>query len=206
MNREELDELHCIQPIDNLPSIAELGILSHRRAQAVEHVDVSSGVIQDRRSGKVVPNARYREQLELHDYANAYICGRNPMLYVLSISRGIHAQLAVLRLSLDLLDRDEAVIADGNASSNYTSFHPSPEGLAEIDGHITFLGDPRHPNQYEFWSRKRRMCAEVLVPHVIEARFIEGVIVSCEHAYDRCVGLGVRWPVKIDPRFFLRTP
>jgi hypothetical protein len=204
VNREELAELHCIQPIDNLPSIAQLGILSHRAAQAVDHVDVSSGVIQDRRAGKVVPDARYREQLELHEYANAYICGRNPMLYVLSISRGLHAELAVLRLSCDLLDLEEAVIADGNASSDYTSFHPSPTGLVEIDPQITFLGDPRHPNRYQFYDRKRRMCAEVLVPHVIEARYIEGVLVSCEHAYDRLDELGVPWTVEVDPTFFFR--
>ncbi len=205
MHPDELDELHCIQPIENLASIADRGILCHRRAQTVEHVDVSSGIIQDRRTGKVVPDARYKEQLELHEYANAYICGRNPMLYVLSINRGLHAELAVLRLSCDLLDLEEAIIADGNASSDYTSFHPSPAGLSEIDRKITFLGDPRHPNRYEFWSRKRRMCAEVLVPHVIEAKFIEGVIVSCEHAYDRCAELDVLWPVEINPRFFFLT-
>jgi hypothetical protein len=202
MERHELDELHCIQPIENLPSISARGILSHRLAEAVQHVDVSDQTIQDLRVGKVVPDARYEEQLELHDYANAYICGHNPMLHRLSIGRGIHAQLAVLRLSCEILDLAEAVIADGNASSKYTSFHPSPQGLAEIDRAITFLGDPTHPNQYEFWSRKRKMCAEVLVPHVIDVTYIEGVIVSCEDARERYIELGLPWPVELDPKLF----
>lgn len=202
MDRRELHELHCIQPIENLPSIMLRGILSHRRAQGVPHVDVSDATIQDLRTGKVVPDARYKEQLELHDYANAYICGHNPMLHRLSIGRGIHAKLGVLLLSCDILDLAEAVIADGNASSKYTSFHPSPQGLSTIDAEITFLGDPTHQNQYEFWSRKRKMCAEVLVPHVIEATHIEGVIVSCEDARRRCVALGVPWPIEMDPEFF----
>lgn len=202
MDRRDLDVLHCIQPIENLPSIMQHGILSHRRAQSVPHVDVSDPTIQDLRTGKVVPDARHREQLELHDYANAYICGHNPMLHRLSIGRGIHAQLCVLRLSCDILDLEEAVIADGNASSKYTSFHPSPQGLDAIDAEITFLGDPTHPNQYEFWSRKRKMCAEVLVPNVIEATHIEGVIVSCKYARKRCVELGVPWPIEMDPEFF----
>jgi hypothetical protein len=205
VDRRDLYELHCIQPIENLPSIMSHGILSHRRAQDIPHVDVSDPTIQDLRTGKIVPDARYEEQLELHDYANAYICGRNPMLHRLSIGRGIHAQLSVLRLSCDVLDLAEAVIADGNASSKYTSFHPSPSGLTGIDRTITFLGDPTHPNQYEFWSRKRRMCAEVLVPHLIEAKHIEGVIVSCEDARQRCVELAVPWPVELRPDFFYLT-
>jgi hypothetical protein len=83
VERDELVELHCIAPITNLESIAAMGILSHNRAALVSHADVSSGLVQDRRSGKVVPDARRFAPRELHDYANAYICGRNPMMYVL---------------------------------------------------------------------------------------------------------------------------
>lgn len=202
MNRDELDELHCIQPIDNLASIAKHGVLSHNRAKGIPHVDVSNNTIQDRRIGKVVPDARYKEQLELHDYANVYIYAHNPMLYVLAVGRYLHAELAVLRLATTLLDADEAIIADGNAASDYTSFHPAPAGLAEIDKDITFKGDPRDPNRYVFWENKRRMCAEVLVPHRISARYIEGVIVSCEHACDRCLELDVPWPIEINAEFF----
>ncbi len=46
------------------------------------------------------------------------------------------------------------------------------------------------------------MCAEVLVPHVIEATYIEGVIVSMRDAFKRYVELGLAWPVELDPEFF----
>lgn len=48
------------------------------------------------------------------------------------------------RTHCDLLDLEEAIIADSNASSDYASFHSEPERPAEIDGHTTFLGDLRH--------------------------------------------------------------
>jgi hypothetical protein len=105
----------------------------------------------------------------LHDYSNVYICGRNPMMYV---RRDRHNELVVLRVGCDVLDLDGAIVADGNASSNYTRFHNAPDGLANIDAAITFAGDPRHPNMYERWERTRRQCAEVLVPDCIPARYI----------------------------------
>jgi hypothetical protein len=36
-------------------------------------------VIQGRRTGRPVPNVRRQKPLELHDYANAYVCPRNPL-------------------------------------------------------------------------------------------------------------------------------
>src|SRR5271154_4800040 len=117
MDRHDLLELHCIAPIPNLVSIASRGILSHNQAGRVTHLDMSDAVVQDRRKGKRVPDSRRSKPRELHDYANLYICGRNPMMYV---RRERHHELVLLRVSCEVLDLDEAVVADGNASSNYT--------------------------------------------------------------------------------------
>ena len=202
MDRHDLLELHCIAPIANLASIASLGILSHNQAARVPHFDVSDEEIQDRRKGKLVPDARRSKPRELHDYANLYICGRNPMMYV---RRDRHHELVLLRVSCDVLDLDEAVIADGNASSNYTGFHSAPGGLAVIDATITFAGDPTHPDRYEFYDRKRRQCAEVLVPDRIPPEYITGAYVSCEASRDQCEDLGVPWPLTLDPKKFFLT-
>jgi ssDNA thymidine ADP-ribosyltransferase, DarT len=107
MDRHDLAELHYIAPIANLASIASLGILSHNQATRVAHLDVSDTEVQDRRKGKLVPDARRSKPRELHDYANLYICGRNPMMYV---RRGRHHELVLLRVSCKVLDLDEAVI------------------------------------------------------------------------------------------------
>jgi hypothetical protein len=202
MDRHDLLELHCIAPIANLASIASLGILSHNRAALVAHLDVSDAEIQDRRKGKLVPDARRSKPRELHDYANLYICGRNPMMYV---RRERHDELVLLRVSCDVLDLNEAVIADGNASSNYTGFHSAPRGLAAIDEAITFAGDPRHSNVYEFYDRKRRQCAEVLVPDRTPSEYITGAYVSCEESRDQCEDLEVPWPLTLDPEKFFLT-
>jgi hypothetical protein len=179
-----------------------LGILSHNRAALVAHGDVSSALVQDRRSGKVVPDARRFAPRELHDYANVYICGRNPMMYVL---RDRHDELVLLRVSCDVLDLDGAIVADGNASSDYTRFHGAPDGLAAIDATITFAGDPRDSSVSAFYERKRRQCAEVLVPDLIPPEHIAGAYVSCKAAYKRCVALELPWSLTVDPEKFFHA-
>src|SRR5712692_4752228 len=41
LSREHLTELHCIQPLTNVPSILALGILSHEAATQVQHSSVA---------------------------------------------------------------------------------------------------------------------------------------------------------------------
>ena len=50
MQRHELEELHYITPICNIPSILRHGILSHVRAARLLHQSVAMQVIQDRRA------------------------------------------------------------------------------------------------------------------------------------------------------------
>src|SRR5262249_21008928 len=61
--RSELQELHYITPIDNVPSISQHGILSNVRAARLAHASVAMAEIQDRRSRVVVPGGR-----KLHEY------------------------------------------------------------------------------------------------------------------------------------------
>ena len=55
----------------------------------------------------------------LHEYANLYLCARNPMLYK---RRESHGTLCVLRVSTDVLDLPGVVLTGGNAASDYTAF------------------------------------------------------------------------------------
>jgi hypothetical protein len=81
MKRAELHELGYIVPIATVPSILQRGILSHRRAERVAHESIALQDVQDRRANVVVGNGR-----PLHEYANLYICPRNPMLLKKSAS------------------------------------------------------------------------------------------------------------------------
>lgn len=125
LRRSDIQELHCITPIANVPSIVRRGILCHERARAVAHISVADAEVQTRRASKRVPGG-----LRLHEYANLYIDARNVMMYV---RKDGHLDLCVLRVSTDVLDLMNVVIADRNAAADLARFAPSPTGLALID-------------------------------------------------------------------------
>lgn len=196
MRRSDLDELHYIAHIDNVPSILAQGILCYERTQALSHVSVAMLEIQERRAKRIVPGG-----LPLHKYANLYICARNPMLYK---RLGMHLDLIVLRVSTEVLDLPGTIIADGNASSDYTAFWPSPVGLERVQGDLVFAEYWTDDDLIEYWRKKRIKCAEVLVPGVVEPRFITGAYVSCQESKRQFRATSAHLPVTINGRLFFR--
>jgi len=139
MTRAELHELGYIAPIATVPSILERGILSHRRAERIEHESIALQDVQNLRAAKTMPNGR-----TLHEYANLYICPRNPMLLKKS---AVHDQICVLRVNIDVLDIPNTIVSDSNAASKYVRFRPAPAGLAIVDRDRTFA---------EWWTMTTR--------------------------------------------------
>jgi hypothetical protein len=199
MERDELTELGYITPIANLASIAEHGILSHRLAAKVPHVDLAMAEIQARRDGKLVPDVRRARPRDIHEYAPLYISPRNPMMYK---RHERHEEICVLRVDPAVLDLEHVVVTDGNAASDYTRFSAAPDGLAEVDAEMTLAEFWTAPSSYDYWERKRRKCAEVLVPDRVEPRFIAGVHVSCVKARRACRAVPVPWPIVVKPHLF----
>jgi hypothetical protein len=117
----------------------------------------------------------------LHDYANLYICPRNPMLLKRSNMR---EELCVLRVSPTVLDIPGAIVTPSNAGSKYTrTFKPAPGGLAFVDYERTFADWWTHPgNQIEEWRHSSQKCAEVLVPNLVPPTYITGAYVCSEAA------------------------
>lgn len=171
MERRDLAELHYITPISNLPTILNLGILSHNLAKPVDHQSVAMSEIQDRRENILVPGGR-----KLHDYVNLYICARNPMMYKLKV---FFKKLCVLRVCPGVMDQPQVVITDGNASSDYVRFSEAPKGLAIVDRDLTFADDWRDPDLIQYFRKKSAKCAEVLVPDKVEPKYIIGAYVAC---------------------------
>jgi hypothetical protein len=175
MERAELNELGYIVPINTVPSILERGILSHTRAKKVPHQDIALHNVQDLRANVVVPNGRI-----LHDYANLYICPRNPMLLKRS---ALHDQLCVLRVQVDVIDLPGAVITNSNAASKYARFMPAPTGLEIVDRDRTFADWWTHPgDEIEQWRHSAQKCAEVLVPDVVPRAQVFSAYVSCQQS------------------------
>lgn len=194
LRRSDLQELHCITPMVNIASIVRLGILCHEHAEAVRHVSVASAEVQAIRARKVVPNG-----LPLHQYANLYIDARNAMMYR---RKEEHLDLCVVRVSTDVLDLSDVVIADRNAAAEMARFGSSPEGLAMIDRDLVFA---------DWWNAsyeaKQVRCAEVLVPGVVPPEFLLGAHVSCEPARLRFDALNLTEPhlqVTISEHLFYR--
>jgi hypothetical protein len=50
-----LIEFQCIMPLENIPSVEKLGILSNERAAKVPHYSIAHEVVQERRDLKRVP-------------------------------------------------------------------------------------------------------------------------------------------------------
>lgn len=58
MNRADVTELHFITAISNIPSILEHGILSHERAEQLDHHTVAMPEIQERKMDKTMTRPR----------------------------------------------------------------------------------------------------------------------------------------------------
>jgi ssDNA thymidine ADP-ribosyltransferase DarT-like protein len=196
MTRNELNELGYIVPIATVPSILRRGILSHRRAEKVDHESIALRGVQDRRATKMVPGGR-----ALHEYANLYICPRNPMLLK---KREIHEQICVLRVSTEVLDIRNVVITDSNAASKYVSFKAPPDGLAIVDRNRTFAEWWTHDDQIEQWRHSAQKCAEVLVPDAVQPQYIRGAYVSCIGSRDRLLEVAPNLPTTVDPFLFFQ--
>lgn len=127
MKREELDELQYITPIVNVPSILLRGILSHKLADRFPHESVAMQEVQERRTTKIVPGTGYHT---LHEYANVYICAKNPMLFK---RKDVHTEICVLRISKTILDTRGVIVTDRNAAASIARFRPALTGLACLD-------------------------------------------------------------------------
>ena len=190
-----VSEFQCIMPLENIPSVLNLGILSNEQAAKVLHYSVAMEVVQERRDLKHVPGG-----LKLHQYANLYFHARNPMLYK---RKDEAAKLCILRVSTQIRHIDGVVITDRNASSDYVRFlHPSQADVLDYD--TIFAMDWRHTNQFEYFARKSKKCAEILVPHCVEPRFLTGAYAVDEGVVSKLKAAGFDLPVTVDPVMFFR--
>ena len=177
VKREDIRELHYITAVCNVGSIMRGGILSHELASRLGHESVADQEVQDKREARSVPGG-----LPLHQYANLYITARNPMLFrVLRHPSTPRSDVCVLAVSPAVLDIEDVVITDMNASSEYSSFRRSPDGLSTIDKGLVFAKYWTHPeNPIAEMRHKSIKCAEVLVPRRIPPSYITKIYVPDE--------------------------
>jgi O-acetyl-ADP-ribose deacetylase (regulator of RNase III) len=159
--------LYYITHIDNLASILQFGILSHRliEQQKVKFTAIYDAEIVSRRENITTPQGK-----SLWDYANLYFQPRNPMLYRIKEEVG-YANIVVIKIRKDILtSSDDILITTGNAASDATEM--SPYGTQALKNISKFL-------DLEYWNKidgsNRKIMAECLVPNLVPPSYIEAV-------------------------------
>ncbi len=176
MKRSDVKELHFITHLANLGSICTEGILCHDKAKKLKPKSIAEKGVQERREKVIVPGVNKK----LHNFVNLYFNARNPMMFK---RKEEHASLCILRIAPEILDQPEIIITDTNASREFAKFLPMPYGLSELDEDLIYARYWNHDDPIEKYRRSGAICAEVLVPNAIEPRFIRGIYVSCDAAY-----------------------
>lgn len=190
-------EFHCIMPLENIPSVLTHGILSNERAAKLPHRSVALAEAQEKRDVKQVPGG-----LKLHQYANLYFHARNPMM---SKRRNEASSLCVLRIRPEIIGLEGVILTDRNAAGDdkWVRFlHPSQWALLDFDR--IYARDWRDPDRFVYYDKKRKKCAEVLVPHQVKPEFLVGAYVADANAGDQMRALGFTLPISIDSDLFFR--
>ena len=194
--RTKKRSVYNIQPIQNIPSVMEYGILSYKQAEKLRHESIAMKDVQIRRDKVIIPNG-----LPLHSYANAYFDPRNPMMYS---RQKIAESLCVLAISSQVLDFEGTVVSDGNAASSYTRFYSPEEGIEQLDFVRIYSKWWIDEDQYIEFERKRIKCAEILVVGSIPFDLVVGACVSTKSGYENLKSSGFDKPIRVTPKIFFQ--
>jgi hypothetical protein len=188
-------EFQCIMPMKNIPSVMVHGILSFERATKIDHHSIALTEAQEKRDVKQIPGG-----LKLHQYANLYFHARNPMM---SKRRDEAANLCVLRVATSIAALNRVVFADRNAAGEdrwVRFYHPKDWRLLDYDR--IYAMDWRDQDRFEYYDKKRKKCAEILVPHRVALEYLTGAYVVNEAAAARLTSLGFSLPITINADMF----
>ncbi|MEH2144684.1 DarT ssDNA thymidine ADP-ribosyltransferase family protein [Nostoc sp.] len=199
MRRPDIKSLYYITHIENLPSILQRGILSHK---AVEELGVSYTPIYDSGIVSKPKDKSTPARSSLWEYANLYFQPRNPMMY-----RVVHEKdkrdIAVVGVKPDVLAAVGGLITDGNAANEPTQFFAIKEGIEILQKQWKII-------QNEWWNKldgsKRKIMAECLVPEQISPELVHSVFVVDYKAKQRVETIigSVKIPVVPEPNMFFQ--
>ena len=186
--------LYNIMPFRNISSVLSLGILSNFLAEKLPHVSVAMNEVQSRSDKVKVPNG-----MPLHQYANLYFDARNPMMY-----KRQDEDICVLKISPRVLDLENVVISDRNASSDYASFHEPTKILDKLDYDMIYAKSWVDANYYLMLKKKSVKCAEVLIPEKILPQYIIGAAVKNQEDKERLEEMGFNKKIYIEKELFFK--
>lgn len=158
------------------------------------HTSIAMNEVQARREQVIVPHG-----LKLHQYANLYFDPWNPML---SRRREQNEEICILKFSREVLDLEDVIVTDRNASSDYVAFYSPEAGLEQIDFKLVYARYWTDENYYEQCRKKSIKCAEVLVPHMIPYKYVLCAAVVSKSAAESLKRTGFDREIVVEPRVF----
>ncbi|MEH1835668.1 MAG: DarT ssDNA thymidine ADP-ribosyltransferase family protein [Nostoc sp.] len=200
MRKPDIKSLYYITHIENLPSILQRGILSHKKVEelGVLYTPIYDSEIVSKRKDKSTP-----ARSSLWEYANLYFQPCNPMMY-----RVVHEKdkrdIAVVGVKPDVLTAVGGLITDGNAANEPTQFFAIKEGIEILQKQWKII-------QNEWWNEldgsKRKIMAECLVPEQISPELVHSVFVADYKAKERVETIigSAKIPVVPEPNMFFQS-
>jgi len=196
----KLRGLYYITHIDNLSSILEKGILSHKKIME-ENIKFTpiydADIVATRKEKKVI------EGKNLWDFVNLYFQPRNAMLYRVVFFGNVNKEdIIIIGLKSSILENKNIFITTGNAASPQTEFISS-----NVSNIKEYLKNIREKTDKEWWSSadgsKREMMAECLIPEKVGPEYISEIYVSNDIALNKVKKItGEKFSVIPEPEMF----
>ena len=177
--------MYNIAPVQNVSSILLHGILSKN---LIESKGIKYESLADERVQYIREPKRVNNGLSLHEYANLYFNPRNAMLFTLKCNHP--GTYCLIQVDYSVLDLPYVVTTDMNAAS-HAQFMTPFEGLNKIDFKEVFVQSWNDLDPAIKAYKKKRTCAEVLIPWGVQPRFIKGILVPDLKIKDILIETGV---------------
>ena len=200
MRRPSITGLYYLTHIDNVASIAKMGILSHQRIidEGIQFTPIYDKEIVSNRQHIKTPEGK-----SLWNYANVFFQPRNPMLYRVVVEKSNNA-IVVIGLLPTILNRPDIFITNGNAAHSKSEIIPIGQGRKKLLQIVK-------ATDKEWWAQedgsKREIMAECLVPNGIQPIFIDAIYVANQPTADKVKTIlgGFDLPVIREPKFFFQS-
>jgi len=196
----KLRGLYYITHIDNISSILEKGILSHKKIME-ENIKFTpiydADIVATRKEKKVI------EGKNLWDFVNLYFQPRNAMLYRVVFFGNVNKEdIIIIGLKSSILENKNIFITTGNAANPQTEFISS-----NVSNIKEYLKNIREKTDKEWWlstdGSKREMMAECLIPEKVSPKYISEIYVSNDIALNKVKKItGEKFSVIPKPEMF----
>jgi hypothetical protein len=149
----------------NVASILEYGLLSYNVIHDcnLRHRSLAAPGVQARRDRVLSISG-----LSLHSYVPLYLVRRTPMLWAIR-----NQPRVCIRIDLVAGDKPGTLFTDGNAASEVTQIFSEVTFVNEVPWEVLHR---RRWTGAQVQDGTRRRCAEVLVPYLIETKYVLDIV------------------------------